>query len=391
MQIDFPSRVNVSSILSGSRGRGAASVANLAAAAINALSGGGGGSGPPAGGPITLQRDYVSSRGKRAYNYTFMKKKKRKMRKLMRIARRKYRRAKRFRRKIRKVISPHYTMIVAYSCGRSWKSAGTSQNLVFEIPILSYRGSSSDAASDGAGAATAGIRKIWHNECATIKGFCDNEVWYPNGSTSNVVQSQWWFRILKSVLDLSMSNTGSASDTAPATTGKVEYEIYYITPRRSLPQATAANNVKDLEDFGDDSEQALGGGSLNPTDPENINWIPYLAPYNKKYFKASLIGRGYLPPGQTTRMRFSYKPKILFNREKWSRDNATDSFGHAYKKGASASILVVARGCPNQGQLTGGYPACRLTVNCNKVHYVRTLNTGQAKMKGLKVLVDSFA
>lgn len=374
-----------------STGSGSGAIIGAIAQLASNLAGGGGG-GPPSGGPISVQRDYVASSGKARRSGLLTRMKKKQRRKYRRIRRIKKFRRRKFRRAVKKVLAAPYHLTTYMSAGRSWK-VGTNTQGSLLIPIYSYRGSNTITASDtAAGAPSLGSKVMYNGMASLIKGYLDNNVFYPNGAASNASQAQWWFKTQKATLDLTMSNTGSAADTNPGSTAfKVEYELYYITFKKMTPDATATNSLGALQDFADNSEQALGNNTLSSATVNDINHVPWLAPFNKKYYKAKLIGRGYLPNTQSQRFHFSYKPKVLFNRDQWARDNATDLYDHMYKPKASAFIAIQYRGVPSAA-LIGGYPPCRLTVNCNWVQYSVTHNTGQPHGKGcFQLVADDFA
>lgn len=387
-----------------------AKVGNMAArAAINAAVGTAVNSlasrfgfGPPSGpgsGPITVQSDFVASRGKRKYQSYTQKKRNRQSRLKAKRLRKKYKRMKRrFAKRVKKVLNHHFRYNVWASWGRSWKSVANSQ-LSAVVPIFSWRG---DPAFPTPSVAINGVPS--QNQCigladmaVKIKELVDSEVFYPNSTGSNLSQPNWWFKVNRAVLDLTLSNTGTSAETTPSSTNnKLEFELYYVTiKRRPLTTAGFYNTIDQLQDYWDAQTQALGANTIGAADrafSNSVNYVPWLEPENKKWLKTKIIGRGYLPVGQSQRFHFSYKPKMLFNRKSWAAAGDTDNINQTFCPKATAGIMVIWRGAPSSGQATGGYPAVRLTFNCNHQIYFKTHQTGQVGQKGTKRLyADNFA
>lgn len=363
----------------------------LIGAASQLLGALGGGGGPPSGGPISLQRDYVASAGK-ARNYgllKMMKKKRYKRAKRLRSIRRRIRR--RFRAKVKKVLKKHYCMTAVRNAGRSWKF-DTNKQGVCMIPIFSYRGQSTPSVSQGSGVAPVNdVRYFALDDAYQVKIRIDTETFFPNSTTTNLVQPNWWFKVNKSVLDLTMTNCGQDETLNPDTNFKVEFEVYYMTFKRNMPDTGVYDTLTDWLGFIDNEQQKLGGATETAIPPNEVGWLPWTNPYNKKYFKCKLIGRGYLPLSQSQRFHFSYKPKKLFSRQQWERDSLTDLYNHSYTPKGSAMILVVTRGVPSNA-LSGGYTAHRVAFNCNWQHYIKTNSNGQDGEKGTyKLATDDYA
>jgi len=176
-------------------------------------------------GPITIQRDYVPSEFRRSKfrNKAAIRRSKFRARRI----RRKFRRIKRkFARKVKRVFQHHFQYNVFFSWGRSWKSLANTQRSCL-LPIFSWRGQVTPSGSDALNATPNTDQRVGRCDMASsIKQLVDNEVFYPTGAAANTSQQNWWYKVNRAVLDLTISNTGSSGEATPsATNNKMEFEV----------------------------------------------------------------------------------------------------------------------------------------------------------------------
>nr|WPR18615.1 MAG: hypothetical protein [Chemarfal virus 90] len=101
----------------------------------------------------------------------------------------------------------------------------------------------------------------------------------------------------------------------------------------------------------------------------NNNWATFNTAGAKEIVKSKLLGRGYLSLGESTRFTKSVKTKYLFTNERFLRDdNDTTATTWFLKRGISASLMVVYRGCARTGTFTGSIPKARMHILCSWVH-----------------------
>lgn len=399
MQIDFPIGKNST----------ARAMLGAATQILNAVSGSGfgGGGRPPSGGPVTVQRDFVGTDSRfrsRMGSRTLTKQKKRQMRRVRALKRIRKFKKRRFRRAVKRVISKNFSLRFSHTWTRGWCSGFNKQAVAF-IPIFSYRGGTvlqQPTPSSASGASLIGDYTGFPGHAAYIKQALDDEVFYPNGSTTNTVQNNWWFKVQKATLDMTMTNVGSNSEQhnipgsdPPATAGcarVIEYELYYVTFRKtSAPNQTSFFSQVNIEDYADNYAQGLGSNANDPVQLNDFDWVPYLNPYTRMYAKYKLIGRGYLGTANPQRFNFSYKPKLLFNKKQWEMDSSDDYMNHTFKPKGTAAIMVVWRGTPSTivGPGTGIGPT-RLHFHCNQRMWVSTHSTGQQGQKSTLQMPSDF-
>lgn len=326
----------------------------------------------------TTQNDFTASGG----NSFYASRRKFKKRKLRRA-----------RRKLNRIIKKHYTACFWFNIGRSYASAFDSSCCVL-IPILSYRGTSGVTASSASGG-TASQANWFGDMYVGIKDHFVDQIFVPSTASANKLVNNWWFKINKATLDLTMSNTGvSATDN---TGNAAEYEIYRITGKKMPREEAVLMDTVDLwEQEADDYQQGIGNEVVAATDgilSSNSGYVPYGNLGVSRYVRSKLIGRGQIPVGSSVRFNYSYKPSRGFcSREQWFSHSSTDTFGRPIWAGKTCHLLIVFRGMPSTGQLVGGYPKTRMTFNCNWRIYAKTQSTGQElEYANKRLIADSFA
>lgn len=273
----------------------------------------------------------------------------------------------RFARRIKKIVGPPKTILKLYtSTGRSYPSLSNGQSVI-QIPIVSYRGANTNSTSVASAGAASQIYQFRSDHLKSIYDFYD-QILAPSGGATNAFVRDWWFRVSSAAIDITMTNTGGATDLS---NNPIEYEMYLTWPRKNITDIDQSTN--SMADFVSAAriynEDRIGSttGIIGPTnalgDPA---WKPWTTAGVSTWMKSKYLGRGYIELGQSVRFQKSMKMKFFTSAKKWSDDD--NNLGNqlmAAKRGAYAAILIVFRGTPVSGTNIGGYPRSRMTVNVN--------------------------
>lgn len=308
---------------------------------------------------VTRQKDFTS--GVRTMR-------KRKSKKQLKRIKMKKRRWIRYKRKVRKALSPgKYHIKNVYSIGRSWVSNANQQAIAL-LPICSYRGrQSNDPSTINAGAGGSTNYGIRSDDANMIFSLYDNQT-TTAGLSSNAVLANYWFKITKAFIDISITNTGSNGDLL--SDNAAEYEVFLVWPKKMIKdESRPMNSVADWINEARLYQQPTLGGQIIPNavsefDPAWKTWTTANVP---TFVRSKLMGRGYLAVGETVRFTKKMKCRFYTSRKRWN--DLSDGLGNANMpmlRGLTSYIMVVWRGVPRVGAATGGYTRSRLTFNVNK-------------------------
>lgn len=306
--------------------------------------------------PVTAQRDFVSTgrlRGKR---------------RLSKYARRK---VKRFKRKVRRALKlPNFKINFEQNFGRSWKGKPNEQTWC-AFPMPGYRGATASTASIALGAAGSNVCTLRNDAIEIIKNEFNNKMLYPANVAANAAMADWWFKVKRVTLDLTMTNVGTSA-TSDATDCAIEYDLYWVSARRGIEMQDPVllNTISDWQTRVRRDAIAYHNAGLQGIVPVGSNaFEPWLEPAMGKYFKWSKLGTGYLKATESVRIKKSVKVKKLFSRRQWDDEEADTVTSLGIAPGVGGFMFVCMRGTPATGSATGVSRAPRAVFMANYNYY----------------------
>lgn len=317
----------------------------------------GGGKSPALGSAVSRQRDLV---------VTGTKRKSKRLRNALKYKKKKW---LRYKRKVKKAVSPpRYKVKFYHNASRSWMCTGNAQGCAL-IPILGYRGVTAPTISNGANVPGT-PNAAWtfaQNQVREIRNYYDN-TYVVNNAGSNKKLIDYWFKIPKSHVDITITNTGSSADL-DGSNQPVEYEIWLYWPGKARVQDDRDTTLPDKwMTIGRDVAQTLQdstAAAFSIALPSNNAWATFVTTGAKEIVRSKLLGRGYLAVGESTRFTKSYKCKYLFTNEKYTRDSTNFALNTWHlRRGVTAGIMVTWRGTQQGPTRTGGTSRGRLTFMC---------------------------
>lgn len=332
---------------------------------------------------VTRQKDFTSTATTR----------KRRTKRQKAKFRMKKRRWIKYKRKVRKALSPGMFKIKnVYSIGRSWVSAANQQASAL-IPICSYRGVQSSSSSIGVAGAAGPTSYLFRADDANmIFSLYDNQT-TTAGLASNATLANYWFKITKAFVDVSMTNTGSSTDAN--SDNAIEYEVYLLWPKKmmkdeSVPMNDVGNWITQARIYQQPTlgAQTIGLG-VSELDPAWKTWTTSGVP---TYVRSKLLGRGYLGLNETVRFTKKMRCRFYTSRKRWN--DLSDGLANSNMpllRGLTSYIMVVWRGTPRAGAVSGGYTRSRLTFNVNKEINSHTKGGLQPGAIDTQTVSNSFA
>lgn len=300
-------------------------------------------------------------------------------------------RVKRFRRKIRRAIPmPKFKFTFTFNAGRSFKSATNSQSWFF-IPMCGYRGVnivSPSVASAGAALPSYSFRS---DQAQTIVDLFRNSILYPSGAAANSGITQWWVRIKRATLDISVTNNGTVAD---GTELPVEWDMYHVWSKNDYSKEYFMNDMEQIDARVALQEQAFGnvapvGGAINIAD---CSYEPWCRPHMKKFFKWTKLATGYLKNGETMRVKKTAKIKKLLFKKQWEEeDSDATTRRNGIMPGFGGAVVFCWRGVPTINGSTGGYRAARLAFNINQNIYVSLPGQNTWGASSGRLYADTYA
>lgn len=291
---------------------------------------------------------------------------KRKMKYLRKRRNRGRRQMRRMRFKLKRLLpKPRFFWNPAFTYSASWVS-GINKQACALIPFVSYRGGVPVQTPPTASNMTVSSYDELVPSCDycgpqdIIENYVDGVItkqFIPTGASSNAQQSTWWAKIKKVYLDMTLTNTGFATDTyftsiepdtTVSTVRNVEYELYFYWPGPDINKdpSVATCLLSEISNKAGSYQQKYGASteasSFDIVDP---NWDPKHQVNLNRMFKTRKIGQGYLEVGKSVRIVKSFKPKYLLTKQKYDADSVAaleTELGH--KRGLTAGVLVVWRG-----------------------------------------------
>lgn len=284
-----------------------------------------------------------------------------------------------YKAKVKKAIGKPKTKIkFLIDYGRSWVSAANSQAVAL-LPILSYRGVTSPSGNVAAGNPPITSVQYFHrmDDVTQIYNYY-SLVYFPSSTGTLVAENTLfknpWFCIKRGAIDITITNTGAdtISGTPEGSNCPAEYEIYMVYPKRKVSDNTTSMNTPTewISRANTWTETKYGGTStgaqvaIAPSDP---CWKTWTTAGVKNYVKSKLIGRGYLGLGESTRFYKTIKTRYFTSQQRLIDDdpNLTNT-KDPWFKGLTAIVMVVWRGTPKPGFLSGGWGPCRLNFNVQR-------------------------
>lgn len=313
---------------------------------------------------VTAQADF-------SYTGTALKRKNPKLASALRYKKKKW---LRYKRKIKRAVAPPKTKVkFVYQYGRSW-TADANDQAVALLPICSYRGTDALTANIASGSGSALSYTARADDASRIFQYYDN-VLYPIASSTLAPENQniknISFGIKRATIDVTLTNAGVSTDGNSDV--PIEYEIYMLWPKRKVGDNSVNMNLCNdwINQANKFSENRIGGDAINAlgrAGPQDAYWKTWTTAYVSSYVKSKLIGRGYLGLGESTRFYKSVKTKFFTTRQKWENDSS-DVIGlksDPWLRGLTTYVMVVWRGTPKTGVLTGGWNRSRMNVNVQK-------------------------
>lgn len=251
---------------------------------------------------------------------------------------------------------------------RSWCSGPDSQGVAL-VWINSYRGSASISPSTLPGTfdftEVVPVYEGPSNDCRKIRNYVDG-IFHPNGSSTNVQNTDWAYTVADSQLDLTLTNQGGnandylikeSTNEGPKyyTSRSVEYELYFFYPSSTLTkdQAQTLVSMNEILTRASAYEQAYGDntsgtGDIPFTSVGNPSWEPQVTPFLSKFLHFRSMGKGYLPLGGSVRIHKSFKPSLKMTKQIFDADGINTSIASMpHKPGYTAGVMVVWRGTPS--------------------------------------------
>lgn len=355
----------------------------------------GGGGGPPkqrsstrtrtkrSTGVVTKQRDWVPT------PYVRLSKRSRIARKISR------KRWSRFRRRIKKAIrSPHYITCLYQNISRCFKGTQDQQSVI-NIPIFSYRGNTATSPSTALGAVGATEFNFRNDNAeAILTAFVRNREWSGTGAASNSTQTSWWFKHLKSVVDISITNMGTTA-SADASNNRIEYDLYLCWANKKMNWSTTTpmNSANDWTNAYNTYEQDRFGQAapINDTGIAEPAWTPYAMPLKKIGISSKKIGSGYIEQNETIRLSKSCRTKQIFTQYKWDKQDPSPAVTtRALMPGIGMYVLFVFRGMPTPGVADARITVSRVGVHCNWRHYLMFDGKNQSGISDQRLYADSY-
>lgn len=199
-----------------------------------------------------------------------------------------------------------------------------------------------------------------HNQLSEAINYYRNNLFTPSGLAANQAIGTFQTRIIRSVMDITLTNTGSTN---------MELDIYECYCSRDCDFADLALLVSDLQTKAlTPAVGAFGGPTITTLGQSMFDVIGFT-----KYFKIAKVTRVYVTGQQAISMVRAVKK----SRSIWTQPlDATDGTNGIFaKKGLTRAYIFIHRGVPDAVNASA---ASSLAINANYHVQFKTIERSQA-------------